>query len=87
MSRSQMSPNGSTIDAGERGELARLGRGGVVGHDQPHRLARALGVDRLGEGGDLELRGDEGVLPQLGVGRKADPHGFVRGPFGQGSVR
>ena len=55
VSRSQMSPNGSTITSAKGASAARcLGRVLVRG-DQPHLLALAAGVDRLGECRDLPL--------------------------------
>ena len=56
VSRSQMSPNGSTITLAKGASRARLGGGVFVGGDQPDLLALAVGVDRGGEGRDLGLR-------------------------------
>ena len=70
-------------DVGERREPARGFRGALVGGDQPHRLALAAGVHRLGEGRDLALGVLEIAEPQLGIARKADPHRLVRRPFGR----
>ena len=84
VSRSQMSPNGSTITLANGHSLRARGRGVFVCRDQPDLLTLAPGVNRLGEGRDLALGRLQVAEPQLGIAREADPHRLVRRPFGKG---
>ena len=83
VSRSQMSPNGSTITLAKGARLRAASAAALIGRDQPHRFARAAGMDRIGERRDFGLRGRKVVRPQLGMARETDPNRFVRRPFGK----
>src|SRR3954447_23654956 len=67
----------------ERAQGARAFRGALVSGNEPNLLALAPGVHRLRERSDLALGRLQVAKPKLGIARKADPHGFVRRPFGE----
>ena len=84
VSRSQMSPNGSTITLANGASRARASAAASSAATSRTCFALAVGMDGRGEGRDLGLRRREVVLPQLGMARKTDPDRLVRRPFGQG---
>ena len=86
VSRSQMSPNGSTMTLANGASRRACCGGVVIGGDQPHRLTLAAGMDRVGERRDFRLRGGKVVFPQVGIARKTDPDRCMRRPFGKGRL-
>ena len=81
VSRSQMSPNGSTITSANGQSLRALSAAPSCAATSQHLLALAAGMHRLREGRDLALGRLEIAEPQFGIARKADPDRLVRRPF------
>jgi hypothetical protein len=68
---------------GEGSNAARLRGSGLIGSDQPHIFALAIGMNRGGKGGNLGLRGRQIFQPEVGGAGEADPDGLVGSPFGE----
>ena len=84
VSRSQMSPNGSTItSANGASDRARCPQRRRARH-QPHFLAAALGVNRLGECGHLAFSGFEVAEPPVPDRLENQSIRLVGRPFGIG---
>jgi hypothetical protein len=60
------------------------GRGFLIGGDQDHLLAAAVGVHRLGKGGDFDACGGQILQPKFRMAGEPDPDGVVMRPFGGG---
>src|SRR3546814_10971150 len=67
---------------GEGRGLARGGGGFVIGGDQQHRLALAVGVDRARKGDHFLAGGHPIVAPQFRMPRNADPPPLLPRPVG-----
>ena len=73
-------PRSITVANGARRRASAAAVG--IGGDEDDLFAFAVSMERAGECRDLFLRRRKILYPQLGIARKPDPHGGVRGPFG-----
>jgi len=63
-------------------EPLRAFRRALMRRDEPHLLAISASVNRLGKSCNFLLGRLQVSKPELRIARKADPHRFVRAPFG-----